>query len=491
MNSLATRVVEGANPILVKEVRAALRGRWFKVTFSIVLALAVVVSLGFLAFTFGEDGSPSGDAFFRAVYLCAGLGVNMLVPFAAMLSMNAESDENTLELLQLSGISGWRVVAGKLASAMIQAVLVLSAFLPFLAFAFLLRGVDAASIAVAVVYSLAACATQSSLGILLGTLARARWARVVWMLLFGLFLLQSSQVGVLFALGAFFAPGFIGGGTGLGTGLAVGLLVLASLAVTFVSFAAARLAHVEENRSTPVRVTTTVLVIVGVVLARLSGGTDPAVAILCTTTFLIAVPLWLVVSEREPLPRAVAADLPRWARRFPFLAPWLPGGGLGAVYVVLHLSLIVGAMLWPHAGSVSATHASDVGTVLVLALTFVVYLLLVPGVMSFVRGPVSQPAIVRGAVVAFVVVLNLTPVLASALLATPELATTAPLAMPFALRGTTMPPPLPSLVLLSLVAIAVLVNVPRVLAGFRGVATARARARTREEGGAERAATGI
>ena len=58
----------------------------------------------------------------------------------------------------------WR----KLASAMIQAVLVISAFLPFLAFAFLLRGIDAASIAVAVVYSLAACATQSSLGILLG-----------------------------------------------------------------------------------------------------------------------------------------------------------------------------------------------------------------------------------------------------------------------------------------------------------------------------------
>ena len=69
------------------------------------------------------------------------LGVHGLVPFSAMLSMTAESDEHTLELLQLSGLAGWRIVLGKLGSAMLQMLLIVSAFAPFLTVAFLMRGI--------------------------------------------------------------------------------------------------------------------------------------------------------------------------------------------------------------------------------------------------------------------------------------------------------------------------------------------------------------
>jgi hypothetical protein len=337
MSTFLERQGDRINPILVKEVRAALRGRWFKTSFAIVLCLATIASMGYVMFAAPEGGAASGPAYFAIVLGCMGLALHGLVPFSAMLSMNAESDEHTLELLQISGIPTARIVLGKLFAALIQAGLVLSAFLPFLTFAFLLRGVGAGQIAVTLVGSIGACAAQCSFGILLGSLAKARWARVLFMFLFAFFLLQTSGWGVMLAMMFALVPGAGGAAT---TGSAVTFLVFFAATVFFAVIAASRLAHPEENQSTPMRVSVTLVLVLGLALVAFQGSLGAALTVAGVTLGFVAIPLIFVVTERERLPRAVAAHLPRWSRIAPLQA-WLPGGGRGALYLVLNLGAFV------------------------------------------------------------------------------------------------------------------------------------------------------
>src|SRR4029078_4865243 len=148
--------------------------------------------------TAGSPQSSSGAGYFGTVLMCMALGVHGLVPFSAMLSMTAESDESTRELLQLSNLAGWRIVLGKLGSAMLQYLLIVSAFAPFVTVAFLMRGVAFSTVALTLLSSAFLCMSQCSVGIMLGSLARARWARIVLLLVFALGLLQFSPMGLIF-----------------------------------------------------------------------------------------------------------------------------------------------------------------------------------------------------------------------------------------------------------------------------------------------------
>ena len=125
---------ERLNPVLVKELRAALRGRYFRSAFAVLLSLATVASVGFMILSSPACGSNQGSVYFVLLAASMSIGLHVLVPFSAMLSMTAESDEHTLELLQLSGLGASRIVLGKLFSTLVQALLVFSAFLPSLPF---------------------------------------------------------------------------------------------------------------------------------------------------------------------------------------------------------------------------------------------------------------------------------------------------------------------------------------------------------------------
>jgi ABC-type transport system involved in multi-copper enzyme maturation permease subunit len=324
------------NPILVKEVRAALRGRFFRSVFAILLSLALVVSLGFMILTNPEELAGRGSVYFMILSACMSLGLHGLVPFSAMLSMTAESDEHTLELLQLSGLAASRIVLGKLVSALVQALLVYSAFLPFLMFTFLQQGVGIGTLLQSVAGSLLTCAALSSLGILLGSLARARWARVLLLLLFALILLQSAQLGLVLILAS-----SVGGVTSPASGTISVVGGITGLAATgfFVVLASARLAHAEENQSTPARVGVSLMILAALVALAVTG--DPTIGEGCLfwALGLGAIPMFLAATERETLPRAVPATLPRSRVRRVLVSPWLPGGARGALFVVLHLAV--------------------------------------------------------------------------------------------------------------------------------------------------------
>ena len=183
--SLAARLEDRVSPLVVKELRQALRGRYFAISFWATLVFAMGLTILRLAgFQLGSrslwgDDTNDGRGIFSVLYFCLAWAVGAVVPFSAFLSMGAEWEEGTFDLLVLSNLRPRQIFLGKLLSAAIQCALTMSAIVPFMAFAFLLGGIDLLLLAIMltllVFYSLAA----SAFAIALSTLARARYARLM------------------------------------------------------------------------------------------------------------------------------------------------------------------------------------------------------------------------------------------------------------------------------------------------------------------------
>ncbi len=131
-----TSYPDALNPILVKELRSALRGRFFGILFPFTVLSAAVIAVILLIDRATWRTDTMGRDLFQAMYGCLLFAVTGLVPFSAFLSMGNEWDENTYDLLALSKLRPRQIVLGKLLSVGIEGLLYSSAFTPLLVFAF-------------------------------------------------------------------------------------------------------------------------------------------------------------------------------------------------------------------------------------------------------------------------------------------------------------------------------------------------------------------
>ena len=140
------------NPILVKEVRQALRGRYFKVTYGLTLIAATLV--GIVCLMASDSNQDIGQTYFVGIYMCMAAAMMGLVPFQAFVAASGSGRGGRAELLQLTALRPRQIVAGRLLSSLVQSGLVLAALAPFLALSFLLPGVDLTVLVFVVVLSL-------------------------------------------------------------------------------------------------------------------------------------------------------------------------------------------------------------------------------------------------------------------------------------------------------------------------------------------------
>lgn len=121
-------------PMLVKELRQGLRTRGFVGAFVVFQLLMALMMIGTVS------SAASGNAVARAAmastitgFFWALLGVQLLIvtPARALGSLQTEADSRTLDLLLLTRLSAWRIVFGKWASLLAQAILLLVAMLPY------------------------------------------------------------------------------------------------------------------------------------------------------------------------------------------------------------------------------------------------------------------------------------------------------------------------------------------------------------------------
>lgn len=464
--TLAERLGSRLNPVLVKEVRSVLRGRGFSIGFILVLVLAMVASF-FALVVSAMDESISGAIYLAAVGGMFSLGSHGLVPFFAMSSMSSEHDEGSLELLQLSGISAGRLVLGKLGAAAVQAALIYAAFLPFLAFAFLMQGVDIGVLAAAVATAFLASMSFSAFGILLGSVCRQRWLRV-----FGyVFLAVSLLVGVQSLFG-WIAFGMFTGALFSVFDLAWSVSLIAFGAALCLVLATARLQHAEENRSTAFRALGTAALVVLSALGVAVGSPGDAFPWLLAGLAFALPSLYLGVSESNVLPRAVLARARAKRVRW-YTAPWMPGGGRAVllVFVDFAIVLVAAAVVMARSGT---THPESWRTL--AALFFVeAWLFIVLLLPSGIAGRRLAEPWVRGltriVTMALPIVLLLVPAFILFLIGSDTSAfdhagNPGHFARSILDYGS-VPDRLGAALLFGIALLALVVNVPRILASFR------------------------
>ncbi|MED5374306.1 MAG: hypothetical protein VX899_25025 [Myxococcota bacterium] len=332
---------ERLNPILVKEVRQALRGRYFRVTYGLTLLAATVV--GILTLMSVDDPDRVGQVYFTGIYFCMAGAMLGLVPFQAFVAAGGGGRGSRAELLQLTALRPRQIVAGRLMSSLAQSGLVLAALLPYLALGFLLPGVDLFALFFIVVYTLIWSLAISSVTIAASFLTNNRLVRVLLMVVLGAFQFgfTSSAVGLAAELldrsenlrdSEFLAVSGLFAAMGLSIGL------FAFIGGTL------RIAHPEENRSTPLRVFMLLFAFIGALLSYLltwfvrhPEPEFPLVGYLMLGFFML-IPGGIFASEPERLGRRVQVTAPRNRTIALLAAPLMPGGGNGALFNTLVLA---------------------------------------------------------------------------------------------------------------------------------------------------------
>lgn len=337
--SRSERISDRLNPILLKEVRQAMRGRYFRISFWITLTVATIVGLGVLLVTIieGNNEQVLGPVFFAAMFGCLVLAAQVFVPFSAFLSMGGEWDENTWDLLVLSNLRPRQIVYGKVLSSSVQALLYYCTFGPFLVFAFLLRGIDMTALMVALSVSIFLSFLLSCVSVAMSSFSRGRFARVVLMVLLTAILISVSMGTVAWAAQMMFFPGQLHDPEVM-QAIGATLSVIIAVAAFFFAATCARLAHPEENRSSGLRITALAIVFCGLAWVTYIMGTkvddDIVVAIACAAFAFLAVASIFFTTEPERLGRRVVATLPRNKFLATLATPFLPGGARGLLFFI-------------------------------------------------------------------------------------------------------------------------------------------------------------
>lgn len=148
--SVMDKLDDMLNPIVVKELRQAVKSRI--VMAALMLFLLVQLSILLLNLSFGSPRTVETVNFHagRQIFLILQdilLGTCMLlVPAYAGVRLSAEHSDTNVDLLFISTLCPRGIIAGKLEASIVLILLIFSACAPFMTFTYLLRGIDIPSI---------------------------------------------------------------------------------------------------------------------------------------------------------------------------------------------------------------------------------------------------------------------------------------------------------------------------------------------------------
>jgi len=380
-STLWSRLSDRCNPILVREVQQAVKGRVFPLTVMITLAITVVIAV-VVSNQYASRGN--GSTAFTAGFATLIPLVVFVVPMQAYQSMRTELKGGIVEQLLLSRLSPSRVLSGKLQAAMVQFALYVSVLSPLLATSYLLRGVDLPTIAISLLFALIVCVTATSFAVSSAAQAVVPALQPIANLgiAFGLglasFLLIVMVVDGDYArnVGALLRSGFLS--------RVASAIVLGALLATTLSWLAARsfLLHAFENKSSAFRVFLFVvpLLLYGWMLLFLDRSewrmTFPGLTLgLGLAGIVFGV---FMVTEQQRLSPRVHAHVPANGGVALLCSPLLPGRDRGLLCFAIYFLLLgcVALLFWPSGGpAFSARIIRDMGRAAWLVSTYaLVYL---------------------------------------------------------------------------------------------------------------------
>jgi hypothetical protein len=346
------------NPIVVKELRQAVKSRVVIAVLLLFLILQLGILMIYLVMTEIRQANAADVYAGRTIFqILQGilLGTCMvLIPAYAGVRLAAERSDTNVDLLFISTLRPRAIIAGKFQAAVVLILLIFSACAPFMTFTYLLRGIDIPSILIVLAMDFLAVLLGTQLAIFLGAVS-TNWGIKILLGLIGLGCLcwlfggtMASGVGLLES-GIGFAF------DSLNFWLIAGAIVtvVASVIGLLFTWSVAIVSPPSANRALPVR-----LYLLGAWLV--TGG----VAILLTWKFRSPIPLmvWMIsvtvlfclqilsaINEREQWGVRVARTIPRrwWLRGPAFL--FYSGAVGGVLFAILLIASSIGLssyLLW-------------------------------------------------------------------------------------------------------------------------------------------------
>lgn len=333
------------SPILVKETRQALKSKQFTWTF-VLLLFAVVcwTFFGVLSLIPSIYFFPHGTTLLAGYLLILIVPMVVIVPNAAYRSMASELDQGTFDVLTISPLSPLKVVVGKLAVALVQSLIYMSALAPCIALTYLLRGVPLSIIAVVLGWVAIASIVVSCFGLFLAAMNRIGSFSTmlsILMILISLitsFFLSVSLTGMIFQSFYYLSESFY-------IATITFYVVVLSYGWLAVLGAAASIGVAGENYSTSIRlwaliqslvISSMFFVVIAFVSQTVSRPAESEAYIACYSTIGIH---WAVLGSLFIGERGITS--PRTQRTLPssllgrvFLTWMNPGGGPGFFFTI-------------------------------------------------------------------------------------------------------------------------------------------------------------
>ncbi|HEX8311540.1 MAG TPA: hypothetical protein VF614_09505, partial [Chthoniobacteraceae bacterium] len=127
------------SPMVVKELRQGMRTKLFVGIFIVLQVLMTLnVAVGLLTAA-GQSNAQASNVVF---WVMVAVPVLLVLPLTGMNAVSNEIKMNTLELIFLTPVSAWRIIAGKWLAIVGQAVLLVSAVLPYAVLRYFIGGVN-------------------------------------------------------------------------------------------------------------------------------------------------------------------------------------------------------------------------------------------------------------------------------------------------------------------------------------------------------------
>ena len=345
---------EWLNPILVKEVRQALKSRQFEVSFGLTLLAAIGWTLLFMSMNVPRIFyvPSAGTELLRGYAFILLVPLLIIIPFSAFRSLTSEIEESTFELLSITALSAKQIVTGKMATAALQVLLFVSALAPCLVMTYMLRGVSLLSIVILLSITITYSIMLISLALMIATVTRSRSGQS------GMSVLLLTVLVISF----FSFSGVVGTQAleeltqvALSRTAAIGIFAMASILIAVFSLmmqtAAAAIDFPSENKSTPIR--KRLLILLGVLLFWLAmflaalerqpyiTQVDICVALLVPFFVVWAAFGAIMCGERGIISPRARRSLPETFFGRAMLTWLSPGAGLGYVFVVVVFASVV------------------------------------------------------------------------------------------------------------------------------------------------------
>ena len=353
------------NPIVIKELRQAVRS--WAVTGMLLLFLTVlfITSLVFLvaqSFDVNADQQLGGSMFSAFMVILAGASV-FFIPLYVGARVAVERQENNPDLLYVSTLSPTRIICGKFFCGAYMALLFFSACMPFMAFTNLLRGVDLPTVFFILFCLFLVVCAANQIAIFLACVPASRPFKVLlglggfiasfWIvipLVLMSFDFMRSGIGTMLGERNFWMNTL----TAVGVGLAlVGVFFVLSVAL---------ISPPSANRALPVRIYITVIWLLGGLLSFAwvvhTGEADRMRVWAYATFALMMFALLVAISNSDQLSprvrRAIPPAIPKRALAFVFFNG--AAGGLVWVGAILAATFILAGQImraFPKSATVS------------------------------------------------------------------------------------------------------------------------------------------